>query len=108
VTGHGFDVAPLLGSGEHESVATALVGRVVTRGTRENEHDDREKVLSLERVEEFAATRGAKRRRGALVLGPFHFGPGRNFLVAFMRLSMRRASSRAALRRAGSTISTDT
>ena len=89
-----------------ESIASTLVGRVITGGAREDEDDDRQEVLALQRLEQFAAARGAKGRRRRADFGPFHFGPGRNFRVDFIRLSMRRASSESRCPSSRSTIST--
>ena len=51
--------------------------------------------------------RGARKGGGgALDFGPFHFGPGRNLRVDFIRLSIRRASSESRCPSSRSTIST--
>ena len=80
--GDRLDVASFLGRGEHQSVAPTLVGRVVTGGPGEDEDDDRQEVLSFQGLEEFAASRRAKRRRRGAGLGslPLRSGselPGR-------------------------------
>ena len=61
--GDALDLATLFGLGEQQTVATQLVDRVVTRRAREDEDDDRQQVLALERLHELRAPWRAKRRR---------------------------------------------
>ena len=67
--GDALDLAAFLGRGEEESVASALVHGVVAGGAREDEDDDRQEVVALEGLEQFAASRRAKGRRRCAGLG---------------------------------------
>ena len=60
--GNRLDLATFFGRGEQESVAAALVHRVVAGGPREDEDDHRQEIVALKCLEEFTSSRRSKGR----------------------------------------------
>jgi len=84
VTGNGSMSRRSSGVVNMSSVAKRpLGGRVVTAYEEKMKHDDREKVLLARAAWRSSLPTRARngRRRCNWVLGPFHFGPVRNFLL---------------------------